>query len=74
MYEQEDRFRRWMEATGENTIAVAIDVATKPYLADLEAKRRVVEDVPDEILSELSTPYIPLERETISRVGRVDAE
>lgn len=59
-----------MEATGENTKSGALDVAAKHYLADLRSKERVAADLDGDVLDELSTPYIPLERETT--VGRGD--
>lgn len=66
--EREDRLRRLMNATGENTKAGAIDVAMKHYLSDLQNKKGVADDLPTEVIKELHTPYIPLERETT--VGR----
>ena len=66
--EREDRLRRLMEATDESTKAGAIDVAIKHYLLDLENNRRVAGDLSTELVDELHTPYIPLERET--NVGR----
>lgn len=62
--EREDRLRRLLEATGENTKSGAIDVAIKHYLSDLQNKKRVADDLPTDVLEELHTPYIPLERET----------
>lgn len=66
--EREDRLRRLMERTGESTKAGAIDIAIKHYLLDLENKRRVADELSTEVLEELHTPYVPLERET--SVGR----
>lgn len=66
--EREDRLRRLMQATGENTKAGAIDVAVKHYLNDLRNKQRVADDLDAEVVEELSTPWIPMERET--SVGR----
>jgi len=40
----------------------------KHYLSDLQNKKRVADDLPTEVIEELHTPYIPLERETT--VGR----
>ena len=45
--EREDRLRRLLEATGENTKSGAIDVAIKHYLSDLQNKERVADDPPD---------------------------
>ena len=58
--ERGDRLRRVMDATGENTKAKALDIAMNHYLADLENKQRVADD--------LSTPWLPIARET--QVGR----
>lgn len=71
---REDRLRRLMQETGENTKAGAIDVAIKHYLADLEAKRRVISELDDELLEDLSTPWIPLIREVEveEQVGMMD--
>lgn len=68
--EREDRLRRLMQATGEKTKSGAIDMACKHYLADLEAKSNNIEKIPDQLVDELSTPYVPLEREVTNNVGR----
>ena len=68
--ERENRLRRLMEATGENTKSGAIDMACKHYLADLERKQKNIDEIPDELVNELSTPYVPLEREITNTVGR----
>ena len=60
--------RRLLEETGENTKAGAVDVAIQHYLADLKAKQKVAPQLQDELVEELSTPWIPIERET--KVGR----
>ncbi|WP_338738302.1 hypothetical protein [Haloplanus salilacus] len=70
--EREDRIRRLMEATGENTKAGAIDAAAKHYLADLRNKQQVADDLDTETASELSTPWLPIERETIVGVEEED--
>lgn len=62
--EREDRLRRLMQATGENTKAGAIDTAVKHYLQDLRNKQRVADDLDTDVLEELSTPWIPMNRET----------
>jgi len=62
--EREDRLRRLMEATGENTKAGAIDAAMKHYLNDLENKRQVADDLDTETAEALHTPWLPIERET----------
>lgn len=66
--ERDNRMRRLLEATGENTKAGAVDVAIQHYLADLRNKQRVAEQLDAEIVDELSTPWLPIERET--QVGR----
>ena len=66
--ERGDRLRRVMEATGENTKAKALDVAMNHYLDDLANKERVGNDLPADLADDLSTPWLPIERET--RVGR----
>lgn len=70
--EREDRLRRLMQATGEKTKSGAIDVACKHYLADLERKRRHVEDMDPELAEALSTPYVPIDVEIQRSVGRTD--
>lgn len=66
--QREDRIRRLMEATGENTKSGALDVAVKHYLADVRNKQRIADDLPTDLVEELSTPYVPIKRET--NVGR----
>ena len=68
--ERGDRLRRVMQATGENTKAAALDVVMNHYLQDLENKRRVARKLDDGLVTELSTPWLPIERET--RVGWTD--
>ena len=68
--ERGDRLRRVMDATGENTKAKALDVAMDHYLADLENKERVADDLPADLAADLSTPWLPIDRET--QVGRSD--
>lgn len=70
--EREDLWRRLLEATGESTVAGALDVAAKHYLADLRSKDQLVEDLDDEILQDLSNPWLPLERDVSTSVGRAD--
>jgi len=62
--DRERRIKRVMQEMDENTKAKTIDRALSHYLADLEAKQRVADDLPADVLEELSTPYLPLERET----------
>ena len=68
--ERADRLRRVMDATGENTKAKALDVAMNHYLADLENEERVADDLPADMAGDLSTLWLPIERETW--VGRSD--
>lgn len=70
--EREDRLRRLMQATGEKTKSGAIDMACKHYLADLERKQKNIEELPDQLVDELSTPYVPLDRTVENNVGRTD--
>lgn len=68
-----DRDRRMcqlLQATGENTKAGAVDVAIQHYLEDLAIKKRIAPQLADEIVDELSTPWIPIKRET--QVGRTE--
>jgi hypothetical protein len=62
--EREKRLQRAMDAMDENTKAGAIDTALKHYLADLRNKSEVADEIPVEIVDSLSTPQIPIERET----------
>lgn len=59
--EREDLLRRLMQATDEKTKSKAIDKAMKHYLSDLQNKRRVVDELPPSLASELSTAHIPIE-------------
>jgi hypothetical protein len=68
--ERADRLRRLMQATDESTKAKALDVAAAHYLADLENKQRVADDLPGDLADDLSTPWLPIGRETW--VGRFD--
>jgi hypothetical protein len=62
--QRERRLKRAMEAMGENTKAGAIDRALKHYLADKRNQEQVADELPGEIVQELSTPQLPIERET----------
>ena len=68
--ERADRLRRLMQATDESTKAKAFDVAAAHYLADLKNKERVADDLPGDLAESLSTPWLPIDRET--RVGRTE--
>jgi hypothetical protein len=70
--EREDRLRRLMEKSGESTKAGAIDAAVKHYLHDLQNKKKIADDLDTEVAAELSTPWLPIRRET--SVGVDDEE
>ena len=70
--EREKRLERAMRAMSENTKSKAIDRALAHYLNDLENKKRVAPRLDDELADELSTPFLPIERET--RVGSGESE
>jgi len=63
--ERKDRLRRLMEATGESTKAGALDAAAAHYLNDLENKRQVADELDTGTAAALSTPWLPIERETV---------
>jgi hypothetical protein len=62
--EREERLKRAMRAMDENTKAGAIDRALAHYLADKRAKAAIADDLATEHVEALSTPYLPIERET----------
>ena len=62
--EREDRLRHAIEAMGEKTKSKTIGRALAHYLADLENKQRVANELPTEMVEELHTPCLPLQRET----------
>ena len=70
--EREDRLRRLMQATGEKTMAGALDVAAKHYIRDLRAKERCIDKMCDEVIDELDGPWIPLDRNVTHNVGRTE--
>jgi len=59
---RDDRLRRLMQATGESTKAKALDIAVNHYLTDLRNKRRIADELTREHVTDLSTPWIPIER------------
>ena len=61
---REARLRRAMQAMGEKTKSKAIDRALAHYLADLENKQRIAEELSSEHVEALHTSYLPLQRET----------
>lgn len=68
----DQRLRLWrqlQEETGEGTVAGAIDVAARHYLRDLELKQQHVEEMPDDLVDALSTPFLPLQRDVQHTVG-----
>jgi hypothetical protein len=69
---REELWTRLKDATGENTVSGALDAAAAHFLSDRRNKERVVEELPDELVDELSTVYLPLEREVTHTVGKDD--
>jgi hypothetical protein len=67
--EREDRLRRLMEKSGESTKAGAIDAAVKHYLHDLQNKKKIADDLDSETAATLSTPWLPIDRETTVGMG-----
>ena len=61
---RERRLKRAMDAMGENTKAEAIDRALAQYLADLQNKEQIADELVTEYIEILSTPYLPLVRKT----------
>ena len=51
-----------MEATGENTKVGALFVAAEHYLNDKRNKECVADELPRDLVEELSTPELPMER------------
>lgn len=72
--ERHERLRRLMEATGEQTKSKAFDVACAHYLRDLENKQRVADELDEELLEELSTAYLPLERDVEHKIGPTETQ
>jgi len=62
--EREKRLKRAMREMAENTKSRAIDRALNHYLADKRAKAEIADDLAIEHVEALSTPYLPIERET----------
>lgn len=60
------------EAIGESTVSGALDVAARHYLEDKRTKEQLVEEIDDELAAEISTSWLPVERETSieTSVGR----
>lgn len=71
--ERERSLRRLMQVTGENTKSKAIDTVIRHYLADLENKKRIADDLKNEHIKELSTPWLPMERPE-ARVGKLSID
>lgn len=80
---RDDRLRRLMMATGENTKTKALFLAVDHYLADLENKERVIDDLvgvttqsfrtedgTESVIDVLSTGPMPLSAELETHVGR----
>lgn len=62
--ERSDRLRRLMQKIDEPTKAGAIDTAMKHYLSDYLNKQRVADELSTDMIEELSTAQLPLDRET----------
>jgi hypothetical protein len=62
--ERTEAMRRVMDTTEAETKAGVIDSVAAHYLADLENKKRVADDLPADLAADLSTPWLPIERET----------
>jgi hypothetical protein len=67
--DREDTLRRVMQESGESTKAGAIDVAMKHYLNDLRNKKRVVDELPPSLATELSTAWIPIDSDPSVGLG-----
>jgi hypothetical protein len=65
--ERETRLGRAMRAMDENTRPRAIDRALAHYLADKRAKAAIADDLTNEHVKALSTPYLQIECETTVR-------
>jgi len=67
----EDR-ERWIEQVKElaeeQTKSGAIDIALQHYIADVRNKQQVADELPTDVLEELHTPFLPMDRTT--DVGR----
>jgi len=61
---RERLWNRLKEATGESTVSDALDVAARHYLEDKRTKEELVEEIDDELAAEISTSWLPVERET----------
>jgi hypothetical protein len=59
---REETIRMLMEATGENTKVGALFVAAEHYLNDKRNKERVADELPRNLVEDLSTPELPMER------------
>jgi hypothetical protein len=59
--ERETRLQRAMD---ETTTSGAIDRALAHYLADKRAKAAIADNLATEHVEALSTPYLPIKRET----------
>lgn len=68
--DREQLHKRLQDATGENTKAGAIDAAAKHFLNDLSNKERIAGEFNNDQAEALSTPWLPIDRET--RIGSND--
>lgn len=69
-----EAIRKVMQLTGESTKAGAIDAALHHYIRDHSNKEVVVEDLDEEIVEQLSTQELPMEKSIETSVGREDED
>lgn len=62
--EREALWDELQEATGEATLAKALDRAARHYVEDQRNKRRVADEIAPRLLEELSTESMPILVET----------
>ena len=62
--DRERRIKRAMREMDENTKSKTIDRALKHYLADKRNKKEIADELATEHVEALSTPWLPIERET----------
>lgn len=62
--ERADRPWCMVDATSENTKPKALDAGETHNLADLTNKEQAADDLSADLEADLSTPWLPIERET----------
>lgn len=67
---RERRIKKVKRLSGEATKSGALDAALAHYIADHRNKSDLADDLPSDVCEELSTSWIPIERETT--VGKGD--